>query len=168
MEDKVTANMLDDLTQAYLNSMFSYDPLTGRLTAKVKSGRFVPGKEVGSVKGGGYRQVRISGKTYLVHRVIWCMVYGNFPAKRVDHKDRNRLNNSISNLRVVTAIGNATNRSGRVESKTGIKGVCWHSRVQRWYVQIRSEGRVVYRSYYDDLSVAESVAVREYAKLGVS
>lgn len=49
-----------------------------------------------------YMRVKINGKSYYLHRLIAGAFLGDNPDLQVDHKDRNTLNNSLSNLRWVT------------------------------------------------------------------
>ena len=62
----------------------------------------------------GYIMIRISGRNTLKHRLIAIQWIDNdIPTTKIqiDHIDRNKLNNHISNLRWVTAMENAKNRS---------------------------------------------------------
>ena len=69
-------------------------------------------------------QVSIRGKTYLAHRVIWCIVHGYIDnTLSIDHIDGNAFNNNISNLRLVTKEINIRNASLRKDSSTGVNGV---------------------------------------------
>lgn len=61
----------------------------------------------------GYIRVRILGKEYRAHRIIWSMFNGEIPeGMLVDHIDGNVSNNTISNLRLVTRQQNNANSSG--------------------------------------------------------
>ena len=51
----------------------------------------------------GYRRIRRLGKCYGVHVLVWETFYGPIPGgTTIDHKDRDRGNNSIDNLRAAT------------------------------------------------------------------
>ena len=66
------------------------------------------GKETGS-KGGLFH----NRKHYRTYRVIWEMHHGSIPKDReIDHIDRDRKNNNLSNLRLVTRSQNMQNRKG--------------------------------------------------------
>jgi hypothetical protein len=74
----------------------------------------------GSLSKNGYYQVRLHRQNFLVHRVI--LILFNFITDNelvADHIDGNKLNNSISNLRVVSVKDNAKNRVFK-KSNTGI------------------------------------------------
>ena len=67
-------------------------------------------------KSTGYRVVKINYKTYLYHRVVYFLhnndwdIHNSSMDNMIDHIDRNPLNNSIENLRVVTNQENQWNK----------------------------------------------------------
>lgn len=78
------------------------------------STQIAAGDVAGTVsKSSGYWQVRLRLDGILhhwqAHRLLWELVYGYVPDE-VDHKDGNRTNNTLSNLREVSAAINARNR----------------------------------------------------------
>lgn len=92
-----------------LNRELRYDPLTGELYWRVPRRNRVLGIRAGGVKG-RYRYITIDGVNYLEHRVIWVMVHGSIPpGKEIDHIDRDRYNNKLENLRLVTRRENVLN-----------------------------------------------------------
>lgn len=62
----------------------------------------------------------------------------NFPdGKKVDHIDRNPLNNRLSNLRLATDLENSQNASKHKRQTTSkYKGVCFHKRKKLWFAYI--------------------------------
>lgn len=60
----------------------------------------------------GYWRIKSRNKTtFLVHRIIWSLHFGEIPDGFViDHIDMNKSNNKISNLRAVTPAINSRNR----------------------------------------------------------
>lgn len=76
----------------------------------------------GSKNGCGYRQVAIAGKRYSVHRLVAEAFFGEIPdGYEVDHINRNRGDNSVENLRIVTPSENQRNTSqnDRVDARGG-------------------------------------------------
>lgn len=93
-----------ELTQAHLQTLLHYNPLTGVFVWRVDSGaRKVAGRVAGT-PGVHHPCIYISIKRrkYLAHRLAWLYVYGAWPAKGLDHKDGDASNNRILNLREAT------------------------------------------------------------------
>lgn len=72
-------------------------------------------------------------KTLLLHRVL----LGAPDEFLVDHIDGDGLNNRRANLRLCNRSQNAQNRAAPSHSSSGIKGVCWNARDQRWRAHIQ-------------------------------
>ncbi|MDD0156969.1 HNH endonuclease signature motif containing protein, partial [Shigella flexneri] len=75
---------------------------------KKLSARGAVGKVAGTISY-GYNAINIDGVRYFAHRLAWLYVYGEWPKQEIDHIDRNRRNNAISNLRDVSRVVNALN-----------------------------------------------------------
>ena len=89
------------LTAERLREVMSYDPETGVLTWRKKTGRkgrVVVGRAAGNYDPDGYICVRIDRKNYKAHRLAWLYVYGTWPDNRIDHIDGIKDNNAITNL----------------------------------------------------------------------
>ena len=130
-----------------------YDPssLTGLRWKAPRSHRVKPGDQAGGPSGFYYR-VAFKGKTYGCHIVIWELLNGPIPAHLdVDHKDRNKLNNEISNLRLATKGQNQHNAVSR-KSPNGVKGLYWNKGLKKWHGSI-SHNKIVYRIYDTDKDV---------------
>ena len=85
-----------EITQAKLHELFSYDAQTGDFAWRIKKGRNVKvGQPLNGTNGHGYKAVKIDGKSYLVHRLIWLYVYGNLPKLDIDHKNKIRNYNRL-------------------------------------------------------------------------
>jgi hypothetical protein len=123
--------MQTSLTQSQVKHLFDYNPETGKLTRK-KSG-----KTVGNLNHRGYFNIGINYKVYLVHRIIWLYVHGYFPENDIDHIDRNRLNNQISNLREVSKQCNARNSGLYINNFSAVTGVSLDKKQMCWRAHIR-------------------------------
>lgn len=93
-----------------LNDRFKYDPETGVLT-RIRWG-YGP---AGYLTSTGYLRVKVNETHYRVARLVWKMYYGEDPPKNmsIDHINRDRTDNRITNLRLVTHGENSYNRKER-------------------------------------------------------
>lgn len=146
------------LNRERLDELLEYNPVTGVFTRKVARRGFAKGSVAGSLKKDGCIHIKIDGKMYLAHRLVFLLETGNFPKEMVDHVDGDRSNNARCNLREATREENARNSKVRVTNKLGIKGVGFHKASGRYAVQLRIGGRQVHLGLYDDLELATLVA----------
>jgi hypothetical protein len=129
--------MASELTQAALKAALHYDQETGEFTRL--TGR-TAGQRTGTVNGAGYVTITVGGRTRLAHRLAWMFIYGRFPEKNIDHADRNKKNNKISNLRECDQSGNMQNAGKRNGGTSKYLGVCLSSAhknfKKKWIAQI--------------------------------
>jgi hypothetical protein len=126
-----------------IKDYLSYDPESGVVTWKKSPANVVKVEDVAStLTGNGYLAVRFQGKDYLLHRVIWYLHYGENPVGlQIDHINRDRTDNRIGNLRLVTHQQNVQNSKGL--------GVCYHKRDQKWRAQLSVAGKRIQIGSYD-------------------
>jgi hypothetical protein len=77
------------------------------------------------------------------------------PGELVDHIDRDRLNNTRANFRIVDRSQNMWNRNPNKKSAVSYKGVSKH--VRGWHVRIRVHGQRIHLGYFDDPRLAAQV-----------
>lgn len=76
----------------------------------------------------------------------------------VDHINHNTLDNRKCNLRNVTIIRNSQNRKGaQIDSKSGVRGVHFNQRLNKWIAQITVNKVKKYLGCYQDIKEAERV-----------
>ena len=92
-------------------------------------------------KGYAVRSDYINGKKKKVYlnRLIMELAGYNIENKLVDHKNRNRLDNRLVNLRLVSAKANSQNR--KTKNKSGYKGVSYIPSRDRFRAKIRLDGK---------------------------
>ena len=145
-----------------LRDNIRYDPETGLLWWKKRSSGRRFNKPVGSTSNtNGYVQIcfRFMGKDLMLqgHRVAWLLHFGNWPENLLDHKDRNRINNRIVNLREATDEQNAWNHTMRKDNKSGFRGVYLCKRSGKYRVNIRIDGKYVSLGSFDTAEEASVV-----------
>ena len=105
-----------------------------------------------SVLPSGYLTFKIDNVTYYVHKYVWEEANGPTPVGyEVDHIDRDKTNNHLSNLRLATVSENRCNTGLRADNACGIKGL--HTRVYKgsmyWCAQISKDGKRYTKSSKD-------------------
>ena len=136
----------------YLHSVF--DIIDGRLYNKVqRSSRVKIGEPTGS-NSGAYSLVFLHGIPWQVHRILFYMVHKRLP-ETVDHIDGDKKNNHIDNLRAATASQNCANKRLTKANKSGVKGVSWSQKHNKWYACIRKNKINKNLGYFDDLNDAK-------------
>lgn len=124
------------------------------------------GKEaLTSYSGDGYRQGRIFSISFMAHRVIWAIFYGELPDCQIDHINCDKEDNRISNLRQANFSENASNVRLRADNTSGYKGVSWNKRMGQWQAGLSSNKNRVHVGYFDsaeDAYIAYCKAAYEY------
>lgn len=78
-----------------------------------------------------------SRQMFLVHRLVWITFNGEIPKGfQVDHKDRDKRNPALSNLRLATPRDNLCNSKSR-PNRTGYKGV--YTNYRKFQAMIRDK-----------------------------
>lgn len=130
------------ITQDFLKAYLRYEPDTGRFFKFKDAGGEI---EVGHRQHrDGYIFVSIDGKKYQAHRLAWLYVYGYLPACDIDHRDRQKSNNAISNLREASDSQNAMNRGVMSSNTSGYTGVTWNKSAGKWQAQAKLHGKTHY------------------------
>jgi hypothetical protein len=147
------------ITQAMLKELFWLRD-DGELIRKVKTAKKV---NVGDVAGyinkiSGYRQIRINGKLYQAHRLVWLYIHGSFPVDMLDHIDGDKLNNQIENLREATCQQNLQNQTKPPRhNKSGFLGVSLYRRDQNFMASIQISGKTKFLGYFETAEEASEV-----------
>lgn len=112
-------------TKEELLQIIGYDKERGVLLKINKRKPRDQWRDRGSVTSNGYVVTTVEGKYYLVHRLIWFIEKGYMPPKgyEIDHIDRDKTNNHISNLRCVNRTQNNLNCGVSKTNTLGVKNV---------------------------------------------
>lgn len=147
--------MVKDLPLDKILEYFKYQKETGfifRIKHLKYSNYF---KKINTISH-GYITVKVEGRIYPVHRIIWIMENGDIPSGYyIDHIDGCRSNNLLSNLRLSLAKENCQNqRKSRVNSKTGILGVSFNKERNKYQASV-SINKKYYREFFEDKELAK-------------
>lgn len=132
------------ITAEDLRYFLDYNPATGDFLWKRATShraRVTVGALAGYVTSHGYRRIEIRMQSYLAHRLAWLYVYGYLPSMDLDHRDGDRLNNRIDNLREATRSQNQQNTAKFKGASSRYLGVAMHKSSGRWQSYISLDGK---------------------------
>lgn len=110
----------------------------------------------------GYRQGRIFNKLYSAHRVAWGLVHGVWPDGDVDHINGAGDDNRLVNLRAVSHAENCRNQKRQSANTSGVTGVNWDKRWNKWRAEITVDGRT--RNLGRFANKPDAIAARKLAE----
>lgn len=152
----------------YQSELVLYDQETGVFTWKprtiemfsrdgdciVWNKRFA-NKPAGTICAWGYVVISFNGKKVKAHQLAHFIVHGYVPSY-IDHINGDRSDNKIANLRGATLSDNSANRGMDRRNKSGVKGVFWHDKAQKWQVQVVKFMKSHYGGLFCTLEEAKS------------
>ena len=102
----------------------------------------------------GYYFITLSkngiGKSFKIHRLIGLYFIPNPENLReIDHIDRNKTNNSISNLRWISHSNNNRNKPKKQNISSKFKGVSFYKGIGKYVARIKINNKNKYIGYYD-------------------
>lgn len=100
-----------------------------------------------------YVEVRFKGKRFYAHNIVWRIAYGYWP-KMLDHKNRNKRDNRLVNLREATKSQNQYNRTIGKNNQSGYIGVSWKTSVGKWRASITVGYEYIELGYFDEIKDA--------------
>jgi len=154
--------IMSDITQEKVKHLFDYHK-SGSLVRKIyTSSNARVGSFVGCEGAEGYKLVRVDGKLYRVHRLIFLWHHGFLP-EYVDHIDTDVINNKIENLRRCSKSQNSCNGKMRINNTSGIKGVSWNKEKSKWMAKLCHKRKQMHIGYFSSIHEAEK-AVRAARK----
>jgi hypothetical protein len=142
--------MADKLLATLLQKELHYDPATGIFTRKTKRGGCPIGSKAGHTTKAGYVELNVAGTRIHAHRAAWLYVHGDMPKGEIDHINRIRSDNRLSNLRDVDHSTNALNVPMRKHNTSGHTGVYWHKPSNGWLVMLQRKRVSHYLGYFKE------------------
>lgn len=127
------------LTQARLQELAVYDPVSGIFTRRISRGKWRAGSRMGSKMVSGYIAIHVDGRDYYAHRLAFLYMCARFPDGTIDHVNGDRGDNRFTNLRDVREKVNHENqRRAKSDNKLGVLGVHFDAKRNRYVAQVQS------------------------------
>lgn len=164
------------LTQEVLKELLHYDPDTGIFTWKERDRRYFTstghqttwnkrfsGKETNGLSVQGYVRISIFYKRYRAHRLAFLYMEGRFPRDKVDHWLGDRADNRWNKISHSSQLQNCRNMKICKRNKTGIIGLSWHKKSQKYMACINVNYKTNYLGIYEDFF--EACCARKSAEI---
>jgi hypothetical protein len=148
---------------AFLRECFDLNPasLSGlrwrtRLEQSVQWNARFAGKPAFTALCNGYHYGRLTfaKRVYNLraHHVVWALATGAWPSDQIDHKNGNRADNRLENLREASSAENSQNQARLARNTSGFPGVNWDK--QKWVAKICVGGQQKYLGRFSDFDDA--------------
>lgn len=99
--------------------------------------------------------VRSEGHGHIrMHRIVCIRAGHEVTGLDVDHKYGDKLDNQRESLRPATRSQNLANQKVRKDNNTGVKGVSWKPKYQRYFARITFNGKSKNIGYFKTLDAA--------------
>lgn len=115
--------------------------------------------------GKNYIRIGIKGKLHRAHRLVWLYIHGKFPENDIDHINGDGTDNRLVNLRAVTRSENGQNARLHIDNNSGVSGVYWNKKNERWYAQIHVDKKKKHLGCFkhiNDAVIARRMAEKKY------
>lgn len=156
----------------YLRQRLRYEPETGKLYWRDDQSmpshwrtRYAETEAFTTDNGKGYKIGRINNKAFQAHRVAWALHHGRWPNDVIDHLNHDPSDNRMVNLRETSFAENMRNQVKRKNNTSGVVGVYWYPRYQKWMASIKVNGAIKHIGYFnsiDEAATARKVAQEQY------
>jgi hypothetical protein len=138
-----------------MREILEYNPETGVFVWLRTKSKARTGEEAGFIDVHGYRRISINGVKHYAHRLAWWFVYKEWPSHVIDHINRVRTDNRISNLRAVTQKENGLNCNLSKNNSSGATGVSFDKRRLKWQAYIHRAGKKISLGSYENIGNAK-------------
>ncbi len=156
------------LTADEVRKLLDYDPETGIFRWKPRTPDMFDGgnrtcaawntrwagKMTGCPSDEGYLRIVIFGKCHKAHRLAWAITNGCWPESDIDHRNVEKSDNRIENLRKSTKLQNARNKRIISTNTSGFKGVSYRKDRDKWTAQIMIGGKQRHLGYFGSPELA--------------
>jgi hypothetical protein len=107
----------------------------------------------------------VNQELILAHRLAWMLYYGREAPGMIDHRNGDRQDNRIENLRIATHSQNGANARRHSRNTSGLKGASWMPKRGKWQASITVRNKQIGLGYFDTKEEAHAaylIAAREH------
>jgi hypothetical protein len=148
----------NNLLHKVLLDTLEYSPTLGTFTNKVKRPGIALGKVMGTKLSNNYIAISVRGPKFLAHRLAWFYTHASWPICYIDHIDRNRSNNAISNLREASEYENVHNIKVFDSNTSGFTGV--RKMGNKWQARVQYKGEDFHLGTYCNIEEANIARIK--------
>lgn len=169
----------DSITPEMLREVLGYNPNTGTLHWKNRpismfgndrlcnswNSRHAGKEAFTTSQTHGYLKSSVMDIELLAHRVAWAIYHGVWPVNDIDHRNGNKRDNRINNLREANKTENLQNRGKQSNNTSGYKCVSFDKRRNSWFSYINADGKRKYLGCYptpEEAHAAYCEAAKKY------
>lgn len=120
-----------------------------------------PGDEAGTLSANGYYMVGVDSSILSCHKIIMILLGCDLTDKVIDHINRNKSDNSVANLRVVSQSINMQNRPNLKNNTSNLPCIRFCVYGNKWILQMRVNGKRLTKSF--SVNKYGHVIAREFA-----
>lgn len=170
------------LPVSVLHELLVLEPKTGRLFWKSRDAKFFKGtarrtpehaaanwssryagtEAMTARQSSGHLHGRIFDQRFYAHRVVFAMTRGHWPSQSIDHINGDPADNRPENLRDVSHRINHQNQNPRKNNTSGVIGVSFNKRLQKWQASITINYRNIHIGFFEEKS--DAIEARQLAQ----
>ena len=143
-----------------------FEVIGGKLISKVDYNTLKVGREVGCEHSLGYREVKVLGRKFKAHQIVWFLCKGQWPKLPLDHINGDKSDNRPENLRELSHKQN-TRSFASTHGAIPFRGVTFKKSRGKFSARVCYNYKEHHIGYYD--TAEEAALARDmyaYHKLG--
>lgn len=143
------------LTHEYVVKMLDYDSVVGSFLWRVDIPHKIKAGQPAGCVVNGKLMIGLNGQPRFGHRLAWLYVHGHLPEGYIVPINGDFLDCRIANLKNEAVAQRAERSVIRSTSKSGVTGVSWNSRDNKWVASVTFDYRQLHLGSFDTIEAAK-------------